>query len=92
MKTPRKVCKFIIPILLFYIIAAGCSGTTHSSAEFTLFKIPFGHAGKASKNEKVKPGIYYTGFKVEEWQQGSCIRNNPEPSEFRIVQATAHPK
>jgi len=55
MKTPRKVCKFIIQILLFYIIAAGCSGTTHSSAEVTLFKIPFGHAGKASKNEKVKP-------------------------------------
>ena len=54
MKTSRKACKFLIPILLFYIIAAGCSGTTHSSAEFTLFKIPFGHAGKASKNEKVR--------------------------------------
>ena len=54
MKTPRKVYKFIIPILLFYIMVGGCSGTTHSSAEFTLFKIPFGHAGKASKNEKVR--------------------------------------
>jgi len=54
MKTPRKVCKFIIPILLFYIMVAGCSGTTHSSAEFTLFKIPFGHAGKAPKNKKVR--------------------------------------
>ncbi len=54
MKTPRKVCKFIIPILLFYIMVGGCSGTTHSSAEVTLFKIPFGHAGKASKNEKVR--------------------------------------
>jgi len=53
-KTPRIVCKFIIPILLFYIMVAGCSGTTHSSAEFTLFKIPFGHAGKASKNKKVR--------------------------------------
>ena len=36
-------------------MVAGCSGTTHSSAEVTLFKIPFGHASKASKNEKVKP-------------------------------------
>jgi hypothetical protein len=36
-------------------MVAGCSGTTHSSAEVTLFKIPFGHAGKASKNEQVKP-------------------------------------
>jgi len=33
-------------------MVAGCSGTTHSSAEFTLFKIPFGHAGKASKNKR----------------------------------------
>lgn len=54
MKTPLKVCKFIISILLFYIMVAGCSGTTHSSAEVTLFKIPFGHAGKASKNKKVR--------------------------------------
>jgi len=36
-------------------MVAGCSGTTHSYAEVTLFKIPFGHAGKALKNEKVKP-------------------------------------
>jgi Zn-finger protein len=55
MKNSRKVYKFIIQILLFYIIVAGCSGTTHSSAKITLFKIPFGHADKASKNEKVKP-------------------------------------
>ena len=54
MKTSRKVCKFVIPILLFYIIAAGCSGTTQTSAEVTLVKIPFGHAGKASKNKKVR--------------------------------------
>ncbi|RZB37940.1 MAG: hypothetical protein SRB2_00647 [Desulfobacteraceae bacterium Eth-SRB2] len=54
MKTPLKVCKFIISILLFYIMVAGCLGTTHSSAEVTLFKIPFGHAGKASKNKKVR--------------------------------------
>jgi len=36
-------------------MVAGCSGTTQTSAEITLVKIPFGHAGKASKNEKVKP-------------------------------------
>ena len=54
MKIPRKVCKFIIPILLFYIMVAGCSGTTHSSAEVILFKIPFDHTGKASKKEKVR--------------------------------------
>jgi hypothetical protein len=52
--TKAPVCKFLIPILLFYIIAAACSGTTHSSAEITLVKIPFGHDGKASKNKKIR--------------------------------------
>jgi hypothetical protein len=48
------MCKFIKPILIFYIIFAGCSGTTHSSAEVTLIKIPFGHAEKATKNKEVR--------------------------------------
>jgi hypothetical protein len=49
MKHP--VCKFLI-ILICYITAAGCSGTTHSYGEVTLVKIPFGHTEKASKNKK----------------------------------------
>lgn len=49
MKHP--VCKFLI-ILLSYIIAAGCSGTTHSYGEVTLVKIPLGHTEKAPKNKK----------------------------------------
>ena len=53
MKTSRKACKFLIPILLLYGIAAGCSGTTQTSAQVTLVKIPLGHAKKASKNKPV---------------------------------------
>ncbi len=54
MKNPWKMCKSIIPILLLCIIVSGCSGTAHSSAQVTLFEIPFGHAGEASKNKKVR--------------------------------------
>jgi len=54
MKNPRKICKFIALILLVYSMVSGCSGTTHSYGEITLFEIPLGHAGKASKNENVK--------------------------------------
>jgi len=54
MKNPRKICKFITLILLVYSMVSGCSGTTHSYGEITLFAIPLGHAGKASRNETVK--------------------------------------
>jgi hypothetical protein len=48
----HSVCKSLIVILICYIIAAGCSGTTHSSGEVTLVKIPLGHTEKAPKNKK----------------------------------------
>lgn len=53
MKTSRNPCKFLISILLLYGIAAGCSGTTQTSARVTLVKIPLGHAQKAPKNKPV---------------------------------------
>jgi hypothetical protein len=53
MNITRKAGNFIIPLLLFYGIAAGCSGTTQTSAQVTLVKIPLGHAKKASKNKPV---------------------------------------
>jgi hypothetical protein len=53
MKTSRKADKFIISLLLFYGMVAGCSGTTQTSAQVTLIKIPLGHATKASKNKPV---------------------------------------
>ena len=53
MKISRKAGKFVIPLLLFYGIAAGCSGTTQTSAQVTLVKIPLGHAQKAPKNKPV---------------------------------------
>jgi hypothetical protein len=37
-----------------YSIAAGCSGTTQTSAQVTLVKIPLGHAKKAPKNKPVR--------------------------------------
>ena len=48
----HPVCKFLILILLSYIIAAGCSGTTHSYGEITLVKIPLGHTEKTPENKK----------------------------------------
>ena len=54
MKISRKAGKFVIPLLLFYGIAAGCSGTTQTSAQVTLVKIPLGHAKKAPKNNPVR--------------------------------------
>ena len=51
--TKAPGCKFIRVILICCIIATGCSGTTHSFAEVTLLKIPFGHAEKASKDKKL---------------------------------------
>ncbi|MBW2055539.1 MAG: hypothetical protein JRI29_07575, partial [Deltaproteobacteria bacterium] len=53
MKTSRNACKFLIPILLLYSIAASCSGSTQKSAKVTLVKIPLGHAKNASKNKPV---------------------------------------
>ena len=80
MKNPRKVCKFIIQILLFYIIVAGCSGKTHSSAEVTLFKIPFGYAGKASKNEKANENTNYFPKKLGEMSLFKVLLNEEATS------------
>lgn len=55
MKPLRNACKFLIPILLLFSIAAGCSGTTQTSAPLTLVKIPLGHAQNASKTTPVGP-------------------------------------
>ena len=53
MNISRKAGSFIIPLLLFYGIAAGCSGTTQTSAQVTFVKIPLGHAKKAPKNKPI---------------------------------------
>lgn len=54
MKIQRSPYILIIATLLFYVTVAGCSGTTHSSAQITLFEIPFGHSGKSSNNKTVR--------------------------------------
>ncbi len=54
MRTTRKVCRFIIPILLFYGMAFGCSGTTQSFAKVALLEVSFGHAEKTSKDKKAE--------------------------------------
>jgi hypothetical protein len=54
MKTQRSAYILIITTLLFYVTVTGCSGTTHSSAQITLFEIPFGHSGKSSNNKTVR--------------------------------------
>ena len=51
MKTPRKVREIILPILLFFIMVFGCSGTLQSSAKLTLAEVPFGHGANPSKNK-----------------------------------------
>jgi hypothetical protein len=50
MRTSRRICRFIIPILLFFIVTFGCSGTLQSSANVTLLKVPFGQGENTSKN------------------------------------------
>ena len=80
MKTSRQACKFIISILIFYFIVAGCSAKTHTSAEFTLFEIPFGHASeptKSLKNKKVriKEDTNYLPKKLGELSLTKIIQN-----------------
>lgn len=75
MKTPRKTCKFMTLILLVYSLVSGCSGTTHSYGKITLFEIPLGHAGEASKNET---------FKTRE--NGNCFpKKLGELSLFKVI-------
>ena len=85
MKIPRQACKFIISILIFYFIVAGCSGKTHTSAEFTLFEIPFGHASeptKSLKNKKVriKEDTNYLPKKLGELSLTKIIQNEEASS------------
>jgi hypothetical protein len=54
MRTTRKVYIFIIPILMFYIMVFGCSGTSQSFAKVTLLEVPFGHAEKASTHKSAE--------------------------------------
>ncbi len=80
MKTPRQACKFIISNLLFYSIVMGCAGQTHPYAEFTLFKIPFGHAAepeKSSKSKKVpiKQGTNFFPKKLSDLTLAQIIQN-----------------
>jgi hypothetical protein len=85
MKTPHQACKFIISILIFYFIAAGCSGKTHTSAAFTLFEIPLGHASeptKSIKNKKgrIKEGTNYLPKKLGELSLTKIIQNEEASS------------
>ena len=54
MRTTRKAGKLLIPVLLFFIVAFGCSGTLQSSAKVTLLKVPFGQGGNTTKNNSVE--------------------------------------
>jgi hypothetical protein len=54
MRTTRKIFRIIIPILLFFIVSFGCSGTLQSSAKVTLLKVPFGYGGNTPKNTPVE--------------------------------------